>query len=222
MDNDQLRRGQPTCHVVYGEAIAVLAGDLLLNRAAELMFDQQDPGYPGTKAAAQIIMRAAGEKGMIGGQVLDLQSESRSIGLDALRQMHRLKTGALLLAPLLAALALIKPAAERTHLHDRSAADWDKIHQSLLQYGESIGLAFQIRDDILDVSSTSVKLGKSVGKDARDMKSTYVTLLGQEMAADQLRRTLETAGQAVMNLEAFNLDTIFLSGLVDYLLVRES
>lgn len=222
MDDDQLRRGQPTCHVAFGEAIAVLAGDLLLNRAAELMLAHIDPHHPGTLAAARTIMHAAGEQGMIGGQVLDLQAENRQISLDALRRLHRMKTGALLLAPLQAAIELVRLIEDRSALQNLATAERTHVYAALAQYGEAVGLAFQIQDDILDGSSSSDAMGKTIGKDERDLKSTYVTLLGREKAVDHLQATLETARQALLRLRSYDLETGFLSGLIDYLLVRKS
>lgn len=222
MDDDQLRRGQPTCHVAFGEAIAVLAGDLLLNRAAELMLGQIDPHHPGTVAAARIIMRASGEQGMIGGQVLDLQAENRRISLDALRRLHRMKTGALLLAPLQAAIELVRPMEDQSNLRHLTISERAQAYAALVQYGEAAGLAFQIQDDILDGSSSSDVMGKTIGKDERDLKSTYVTLLGRDQAINHLQATLDTAGQALLRLRGFSLETTFLSGLIDYLLVRKS
>lgn len=222
MDDDQLRRGQPTCHVAFGEAIAVLAGDLLLNRAAELMLSRIDPGHPGTLAAARLIMHASGEQGMIGGQVLDLQAENQQISLDALQRLHRMKTGALLLAPVQAAIELVRPVEDRSNLRHLATSERAQAYAALVQYGEATGLAFQIQDDILDGSSSSDVMGKTIGKDERDLKSTYVTLLGRDQAIKHLQATLETAGQALLRLRGFSLETTFLSGLIDYLLVRKS
>ena len=222
MDDDQLRRGRPTCHVVYGEAIAVLAGDLLLNQAVELMLAQIGDHNPGALTAARIIMKAAGGQGMIAGQTLDLQAEGQTIELDALRRLHHLKTGALLLAPFHAAAALVLRQDDCAISGSLPIFDESAVGEELTRFGEAIGLSFQIQDDILDATSSTNVLGKTTGKDIRDDKSTYVSLLGLNEAGKHLLETLETAGQALTRLRQFSLDTAFMSGLIDYLQNRKS
>lgn len=207
MDNDDLRRGRPTCHKVFGEAMAVLAGDYLLNRAYEVLLDAIDPARPETVAAARLISRAAGGRGMIGGQVLDLMAERHKPDAPALERLHRMKTGALLSAPVEAA-ALLACAGE-------AAAD------SLAAFGAAIGLAFQIRDDILDVTSDAAALGKSTGKDNRDGKSTYVTIYGMAEAKGRLEQVTREAQAALDRLET-DYDVSFLRALTRYLLGRMS
>jgi geranylgeranyl diphosphate synthase type II len=206
MDDDELRRGRPTCHVVYGEAIAVLAGDALLNRAYEILLKSIDLSAPGSLKAARFIASSAGLSGMIAGQSLDLNSEGKKISMDELRNLHRHKTGALISAPLVSA-ALLAEADQ-------------KIIDNISEYADAIGLAFQIQDDILDVTAQQIELGKTVGKDARDQKSTYVSLLGLEEARNQLRETDKRARIALTSLKEEGLDISFLSGMTDFLLVR--
>jgi geranylgeranyl diphosphate synthase, type II len=206
MDDDDLRRGRPTCHKAFGEAWAVLAGDALLNRAFEIMLDAISPANPGTLAAARLIGQAAGSRGMIGGQALDIAAKGRSIALDDLKTLHRMKTGALLWAPILAGAALAGADPAVTGLLDR--------------YAGSIGLAFQIQDDILDATSDSQMLGKSAGKDERDNKPTYVSLLGLDDARTQLADAIRDAQSAAAGLAKHGLDTGFLTDLAHYLEFR--
>lgn len=208
MDDDDLRRGRPTCHVVYGEAIAVLAGDALLNRAFELVHAHGERFGAAGWQAASILSNASGSFGMIGGQALDIEAEGREIDSEALTAIHVRKTGALLKAPVLMAAALCGCSAERTALLDRYAA--------------GIGLAFQVRDDILDVAATPEQLGKTPGKDARDHKTTYVSLYGLDDARLRLGQILDEARQAAEALRQSGLNTAFLVGLADYLALGQS
>lgn len=206
MDNDDFRRGRSTCHKQYGEAMAVLAGDTLLNRAYELLFEALQPDRPDMIAAGRLIAAAAGYLGMIGGQTLDLAAEGRKIEFDALRKLHRMKTGALIQAPIMAAAALARADSKTAGL--------------LQEYAGLIGLAFQIQDDILDVTADDRTLGKSTGKDARDEKSTYVTLLGLEQAGHSLKETIGQAFDKLGLLLAAGYQTSFLEGLTSFLLNR--
>jgi geranylgeranyl diphosphate synthase, type II len=208
MDDDDLRRGHPTCHRAYGEAVAILAGDTLLNRACEILLATVSLDLPGSLQAARLIAAAAGSKGMIGGQALDLAAEGKSIQLEDLRQIHKLKTGALIMAPVMAAACLAGASSEITMI--------------LENFASAIGLAFQIQDDILDVTADTAALGKSTGKDQRDQKSTYVALLGLEQARRHLVDSIGTARKALADLDRAGLRTEFLSGLTDYLLARTS
>ncbi|MDD3866356.1 MAG: polyprenyl synthetase family protein [Eubacteriales bacterium] len=207
MDNDELRRGRPTAHVVYGEAMAILAGDLLLNRAAEILLEAAvEQGSRAARAGLE-IMTAAGGSGMIAGQSLDLAAEGNVITADELKQLQRKKTGALLSAPLLAAASLAQISPEETAI--------------IRKFAESIGLAFQIRDDMLDVLADQAELGKTIGKDQRDSKSTVVSLYGLEQAGQLLDQTLSEARLAVEALAAARPGkTYFFAGLVDYLRQR--
>lgn len=177
MDNDDLRRGRPTNHKVYGEAMAILAGDGMTTLAFELIARHAAPAT----AAAQVaeLARASGPEGMIGGQVLDMDSEQRKLSLEDLQHLHRLKTGALLTASCrLGAIAAEAPAGTLA---------------ALTSFGQHLGLAFQIIDDCLDVTSTPEQMGKATNKDAAKGKNTYPQLLGLEKAKSEAQRALEAA-----------------------------
>ena len=167
MDNDDLRRGRPTNHKVFGEANAILAGDALLTRAFE-MVALRSPGVPAERLLAVLgeLSLASGAPGLVGGQVVDLECEGRSVDLDTLEFIHLHKTGALLRACVVSG-ALIGGAA-------------DAMLEALRIYARGIGLAFQIIDDILDVTASSEVLGKTAGKDLVADKTTYPKLLGIE------------------------------------------
>ena len=182
MDDDALRRGKPTVHVQYGEAQAMLAGDAMQALAFEVLTPEQ--GMPPALQAKLVglLARAAGHQGMAGGQAIDLASVGHRLDETALRDMHRRKTGALLQASVLmgAACGATTPTA------------WD----ALSDYGAAIGLAFQVVDDILDVTQESETLGKTAGKDLENNKPTYVTVLGMAAArhhADELRDQAQAA-----------------------------
>ncbi len=190
MDNDVLRRGKPTVHVKYGEAGALLAGDALQALAFELLTPADDGVPEATQARlCRLLAHAAGSAGMAGGQAIDLASVGLKLDEDQLRQMHRLKTGALLQGSVLMGAVC----------GEVSAAEC----QALGDYGAAIGLAFQVVDDILDVTADSATLGKTAGKDAEQDKPTYVSILGlersrayaQELHAQSLA-ALEAAGLA--------------------------
>lgn len=165
MDNDVLRRGKPTVHVVYGEAMALLAGDALQALAFELLTPDDGSVPPATQATlCRLLARAAGFDGMAGGQAIDLASVGLALTETQLSTMHRLKTGALLQGSVMMGLA----SAEASPL----------ARDALAAYGAAMGLAFQVVDDILDVTADSATLGKTAGKDAAHDKPTYVSLLG--------------------------------------------
>jgi farnesyl diphosphate synthase len=178
MDNDVLRRGKPTVHVRYGEAGAMLAGDAMQALAFEVLTpDTAAVPAPMQARLCALLARAAGHAGMAGGQAIDLASIGKPLDLAQLRDMHRRKTGALLQASV-----LMGASTGRT-----DPRSWD----ALSDYGAALGLAFQIVDDILDVTQESDKLGKTAGKDADANKPTYVSVLGIDEArrqADSLRR----------------------------------
>lgn len=182
MDNDVLRRGKPTCHVAFGEAIALLAGDSLQTRAFELLTHADLDIAPAARIdMLRQLAQATGSHGMAGGQAIDLDSTGINISLPELEMMHILKTGALIRASLLlGALCGTPPTPDAL--------------QSIQQYANAIGLAFQVIDDILDATTSTLDLGKTAGKDASQNKSTYVTLLGineaREMAAELHLRAL--------------------------------
>ncbi|MBU1359411.1 MAG: polyprenyl synthetase family protein [Gammaproteobacteria bacterium] len=181
MDNDVLRRGKPTVHVKFGEADALLAGDALQALAFELLTPDGDGVEPAVQARlCRLLARSAGSLGMAGGQAIDLASVGRALDEKQLREMHRLKTGALLQA------SVEMGAACGGHVGPEAQA-------SLSAYGAAIGLAFQVVDDILDVTADSAVLGKTAGKDAASDKPTYVSLLGLDGARAQARDLLAEA-----------------------------
>lgn len=182
MDNDVLRRGKPTVHVQFGEAQAMLAGDAMQALAFEVLTPERgvEPGLQARLCA--LLARAAGHAGMAGGQAIDLASIGLPLGEHALRDMHHRKTGALLQASVLMGAACGATSAQA----------W----QALADYGDALGLAFQVVDDILDVTQASETLGKTAGKDLDNNKPTYVTVLGLDAArrhADELRRKAQAA-----------------------------
>ncbi len=191
MDDDDLRRGKPTCHVVFGEGPAILAGDGLLTEAFTVL--ASDATLPPSRRvdALQVLGEAAGWRGMVGGQALDLEGEARTragepVGLSELALIHRLKTGALLRASM--ELGAIAGNATR---EDRAA---------LRAAGEAMGLAFQIQDDILDATSTEAAMGKRVGKDEGRGKITYPLLLGLAGARKALQEATERARCLLLSL----------------------
>ena len=205
MDNDDYRRGKLTNHKVYGDGIAVLAGDSLLTYAFETMLSQEGVEPKTLLTVVKEIASAAGPEGMVGGQVIDMESEGKAVSLDTLQQMHRAKTGALFRAAVRAG-AILGGASE-------------KEVEALTVYAEKFGLAFQITDDILDVIGSAEAIGKPVGSDLKNNKSTYVTLHSVEIA-QQLAR--ETVADAVEALAMFKERGAVLKDLVEYLLKRES
>jgi len=177
MDNDVLRRGKPTVHVQFGQAQALLAGDALQALAFELLTPLDGSVPPAIQAACVgLLARASGYWGMAGGQAIDLANVGKHLSEDLLRQMHRLKTGALLLSSVQMGVACAADVSE-------------PARQALSRFGEVLGLAFQVVDDILDVTADSATLGKTAGKDAAADKPTYVALMGLDASqryADQL------------------------------------
>ena len=184
MDDDVLRRGKPTVHVKFGEAQALLAGDALQALAFELLAPEE-AGIPATVQAAlcRLLARAAGHAGMAGGQAIDLASVGRTLDEAQLREMHRRKTGSLLQASVLmgAACGTLDPVAQA----------------ALAEYGAALGLAFQVVDDMLDVTADSATLGKTAGKDAAQQKPTYVSVLGLERSGALARELLAQSLQAL-------------------------
>ena len=168
MDNDDLRRGKPTNHKVYGEAMAILAGDALLTKAFEVAASFSDESVPKEKVlrAISVLATAAGDNGMIGGQVVDI--ESRNEDAELLKYLHSLKTGALIRAS--GVIGAILAGAN------------DEEIKAVESFCDNLGIAFQIQDDILDVIGNEAELGKPIGSDAENEKSTYVTLYGVEKA----------------------------------------
>ncbi|MDU6441449.1 MAG: (2E,6E)-farnesyl diphosphate synthase, partial [Pantoea sp.] len=202
MDDDALRRGQPTCHIKYGEDTAILAGDALQTLAFSILADEPMPGVSDASRIAMIaeLARASGVAGMCGGQALDLAAEGQRVGLEQLEQIHRHKTGALIRAAVrLGALA----AGER----GRDALP------ALDIYADAIGLAFQVQDDILDVVGDSAITGKKQGADQDLDKSTYPSLLGLDNARAKARELHQQALSALDILAAQSLDTTALQAL---------
>jgi len=188
LDNDDLRRGRPTCHKVYGEAVAILAGDALLTHAFQVLADATSTGVPAARRLQIIaeIAAAAGSLGMVGGQTMDIQAEGKALDPTTLLTLHSKKTGALLRASLrVGGLA--------------GAAD-DAAMASLTRYGERLGLAFQIVDDVLDIEGSSVEMGKTAGSDLRKHKATYPAVFGLEASRREAARLLAEAREAVCPL----------------------
>ncbi len=207
MDDDELRRGKPTNHVVFGEATAILAGDALLTRAFGLLADAylKDP-FVKPETALRLIQemsRRAGAAGMVGGQMADIEGEGQQLSLEELEFIHQHKTGDLLIAALLGAGYLAE--ANEVQL------------KALNQYGICIGLAFQIQDDILNVVGSVEELGKAVGSDADRGKATYPSLLGLESSRNRLRSLIEEAKQV---LDEAGLGGSALTALADYVMER--
>jgi len=209
MDNDDTRRGMPTCHIKYPEPIALLAGDALLNRAYEYMLEACSDGSRRRVKAAAFLASMAGARGMIGGQTLDLLSEGKQITEETLMTLHGMKTGCLLKAPVLIPVFLRGESVQESFLEEK-----------LAKYAEHIGLAFQIKDDLLDVTSTKEELGKSIGKDAAEEKSTFVTLFGLGKAQFCLRQEIEAAQEILVTLNSLGFETQFLEDLDRYMFER--
>lgn len=208
MDNDDLRRGRPTCHKQFDEATALLAGDGLLTYAFEYMTDLADFKKIDAKAVLKIaneIAKGAGCKGMIGGQVVDLESEGKSaLDEETLTYMHNRKTGALIRISVFAGAVCGGASDEET--------------EALLRYADGLGLAFQIQDDILDCIGDASVLGKPIGSDAENEKTTYVTLLGLEKAKEKAKTLTDDAIDA---LKIFGDKAEFLKELANYLMDRD-
>lgn len=192
MDNDEYRRGRKTTHVVYGEAMGILAGDALLNYAFETAAKafEMETGNPALGKALGILAGKAGIYGMIGGQVVDVESEGKELDREKLEFIHIHKTSALLESSMLIG-AVLAGASEK---------EQDIIEQA----AREIGLAFQIQDDILDVISTTEELGKPVGSDEKNGKSTYVGLVGIDRAKEEVRRLSESALESLQSLPVKN------------------
>jgi len=210
MDNDVLRRGKPTCHVKFGEAIALLAGDALLNRAYEVVLEACILLPKSALRAAYFLASMAGSDGMIGGQTIDILSEDKRIEEDLLLRLHRQKTGCLLRAPVMI-----------PYLMSEYADTNENLGHNLEEFSAHIGLAFQIKDDLLDVTSTDDVLGKSVGKDASENKSTFVTLFGISQAKNYLEKEISCAFANLDEMSKLGFSTDFLYDLTDYLFTRD-
>ncbi len=215
MDDDVLRRGRPTVHVRYGEALAMLVGDALQALAFEVLAAAAGHGACAVATAAMVaeLARAAGSNGMAGGQAIDLASVGAALGREALEDMHRRKTGALLRASVRLG-ALCAPDVGTGAAEARA-----RRMQALDRYADAIGLAFQVVDDILDVEGDAVTLGKTAGKDAQRNKPTYVSALGLDAARRLAGQLREQAHEAVAPLGE---SARALAGLADLIVARKS
>ena len=209
MDDDSLRRGQPTCHIAFGEDTAILAGDALLTQAFTILSDDPMQGVSDKIRLAMVseLARASGAAGMVLGQALDLQAEGKTVDLAALETIHRHKTGALIRAAIrLGALSAGEASRQYLPILDR--------------YAEAIGLAFQVQDDILDVTGDSQVTGKQQGMDAAHGKSTYPGLLGLAQARTKAQELYQEAINALALLEQHGFNTQQLQALASYIVER--
>jgi len=208
MDNDDYRRGIPTNHKVFGEGIAILAGDGLLNLGYEIMLANAlkypDKIYQHIKAI-HTIGEAAGIRGMVGGQVVDLEWEGKNADPDILKYIHEHKTAALIIASLMAGVILEDPPRS--------------IHDAVYDYGRCLGLAFQITDDILDIVGDPDKLGKNTGRDVKKHKATYVQLYGIEQSK---KIAVELVEKAIDSLSQFGHKASFLKELAYFIIQRQN
>jgi geranylgeranyl diphosphate synthase type II len=204
MDDDDLRRGRPTSHKVYGEGVAVLAGDALLTIAFEILAQARETPRYKMPALIRELAGASGSKWLIGGQVADLEGEEKKISGAELKYIHRCKTAALLTASIRLGGMSANASAARL--------------QSLTDFGQALGLAFQVIDDILDVTQTTEKLGKTAGKDVTAIKATYPAIFGLERSREEAHRLTVAAHAA---LKPFGRRGATLRAFADYLLVRD-
>lgn len=206
LDNDDLRRGKPTNHKVFGEAMATLAGDALLNHAFEIMLSSSIDKKDANKYLKAIneVAKHAGIYGMIGGQVVDVESENKIIGKDKLDFIHLNKTAAMIIGCMRAG-AIIGGASEE---------ELEKV----TKYGKNIGLSFQIVDDILDITGDEAKLGKPIGSDIENSKSTYPSLLGLEKSRQIARQLIDEGKSSIDDLSS---EIDFLNQLGDYIISRD-
>lgn len=205
MDNDDLRRGIPTCHKAFDEATAILAGDALQALAFSLLANQQQLTAEIRIAMVSCLAQATGSLGMVGGQALDIKATGQHVNKTSLTTIHQLKTGALILACIQLAI-LAHPLAD------------NKTKRALLDFGHSIGLCFQIQDDILDAQGTTQVLGKQAGKDAAKQKATYATLNSIKEAKNSLEANYQ---YALKSLSSLGNHALPLKNLATYIVVRE-
>ena len=207
MDNDVLRRGKPTVHVKFDEATAMLAGDALQAEAFKVLADGSLPA-PQTAALIRELAHASSTSGMCGGQAIDLAAVGTTPTIAELERMHRMKTG-----------ALLKAAVLMGALSGRASLLTECTREALSRYGDAIGLAFQIVDDLLDVEASTAELGKTAGKDAEQDKPTYVSLLGAEAARAW---SLRLRAQALQAVEGLGSSAQRLRELADFVVCRKS
>ena len=203
MDNDDYRRGKLTNHRVYGDGMAILAGDGLLTYAFELVSKHTTLSAEQVVQIIHVLAKGAGPSGMVGGQAFDLQSEGKFLPLDELVVLHKGKTGALFSAAVEIGLIIMEATTS--------------VREAYLRYADHLGLLFQITDDILDVVGTQEELGKTPGSDERQHKATYVSILGLDTAKE---RAQEVANLALTALHDSNCISPVLEGLVQYLMDR--
>ena len=207
MDDDALRRGQPSCHMAFDEATAILAGDALQALAFELVAQAHGPQLNAEQCIAMVasLAKAAGAKGMVAGQMLDMAAEKDAVNLKQLENLHCLKTGALIVASVEMG-ALAQAQVDETQL------------DSLREYAQAIGLAFQVQDDILDIESDTQTLGKAQGSDVLNDKSTYPSLLGMPAAKQRLN---DLHQQAIKAVSEFGDRAQPLTWLADFIVTRK-
>lgn len=206
MDDDDLRRGQPSTHRKFDEATAILAGDALQTKAFEILADAQTHESANVRIALIAAFAAAsGASGMVGGQMIDMEGEGRALPLDEVRHLHALKTG-----------CLIRYSAESGAILGQADAD---LQRRLRSYGTNIGAAFQIADDVLDATATAEELGKTAGKDEASGKSTFVALLGIDGARAEAERLTKLA---IEDLAPFGAKADRLKALAYYVIERRN
>ena len=205
MDDDALRRGQPTCHIAFDEATAILAGDALQSLAFEQLTQLRQTSASTSIALIRILAHAAGAKGMVAGQAVDIDAVDQQLNLQQLSEMHRHKTGAMIQASILMGAICTDSAT-------------DQQLSALKLYGEAIGLAFQVQDDILDVTSSTEVLGKTQGADQHHNKPTFISLLGLEQAKEKLN---ELHQQSLNALENFDQRADHLRDIANYIVSRD-
>lgn len=205
MDNDEMRRGKPSCHIAFGEDTALLAGDALLTKAFNAAATASQIEAPFVVRGIELLSYFAGVDGMVGGQVIDLAIENSSPSLDTVVEMYSLKTGALIVAAAQIGCIL-------------AGADEEKV-SAAVKFAQKIGFAFQIVDDILDITSTQEELGKPIGSDEKNNKSTYVSLVGLEKAEKDVVSLTE---EAISALAIFGEDAAPLCELARELTVRKN
>ncbi|QDH14723.1 polyprenyl synthetase family protein [Oecophyllibacter saccharovorans] len=208
MDDDDLRRGRPSTHRQFNEAMAILAGDALQTAAFDILL--QPPTSPDATIRAELglaLAQASGGRGMVGGQVIDICGEGKALSLEQVRRLHAMKTG-----------ALIRYAAEAGAILAGASAE-DPRRKALRQYGDDLGTAFQVADDVLDSTASTEELGKTAGKDENASKSNYVALLGIDGARKEARRLSD---RAIDTLSIFGPQARLLRELADYFVERRN
>lgn len=202
MDDDDFRRGKPSCHKVYGEAAAVLAGDALLTEAFNVASSATDVKPENVVKAINVLSHLSGVNGMIGGQIIDIANEGKDVDIESLCEMYALKTGALIVAAAKIGCIL---------------ADREDLCPHAEKFAKNIGLAFQIIDDVLDVCGDAATLGKPVNSDSKNQKNTFAVLLGVDKCRDTVN---ELTSAAIDELKHFEADTRFMKDLAIYLAGR--